>query len=91
MSGVLCRSLLPGGDGERLVPRYTLVYYLSIWYRREERQYRISHCSFSAASLVGAIGIILAWVQYSSASIPSDTLAKARVARRGSRTWTNSP
>ncbi|KAF1922947.1 MFS transporter [Didymella exigua CBS 183.55] len=37
-----------------------VVYYLSMWYKREERQYRIS-LFFSCASLAGAFGGILAW------------------------------
>lgn len=39
-----------------------VVYYLSMWYKREERQYRIS-LFFSAASLAGAFGGILAYVR----------------------------
>ncbi|EQB49751.1 putative transporter [Colletotrichum aenigma] len=37
-----------------------VVFYFSMWYRRRERQYRIS-LFFSAASLAGAFGGILAW------------------------------
>jgi MFS family permease len=37
-----------------------VVYYLSMWYKRDERQYRIS-LFFSCASLAGAFGGILAW------------------------------
>ncbi|KAL9051529.1 MAG: hypothetical protein Q9162_005958 [Coniocarpon cinnabarinum] len=37
-----------------------VVWYLSMWYRRRERQYRIS-LFFSAASLAGAFGGVLAW------------------------------
>lgn len=37
-----------------------VVYYLSLWYKRRERQYRIS-LFFSAASLAGAFGGILAY------------------------------
>ncbi|ORY19442.1 MFS nicotinic acid transporter-like protein Tna1 [Clohesyomyces aquaticus] len=37
-----------------------VVFYLSMWYKRQERQYRIS-LFFSAASLAGAFGGILAW------------------------------
>ncbi|KAL5116387.1 hypothetical protein ACEQ8H_005735 [Pleosporales sp. CAS-2024a] len=36
------------------------LHYLSMWYKRDERQYRIS-LFFSAASLAGAFGGILAW------------------------------
>ncbi|KAJ4006487.1 hypothetical protein NW766_010579 [Fusarium irregulare] len=38
-----------------------VVYYFSMWYKRRERQYRIS-LFFSAASLAGAFGGILAYV-----------------------------
>lgn len=38
-----------------------VVFYFSMWYKRRERQYRIS-LFFSAASLAGAFGGILAWV-----------------------------
>ncbi|EXF83960.1 major facilitator superfamily transporter [Colletotrichum fioriniae PJ7] len=37
-----------------------VVYYFSMWYKRRERQFRIS-LFFSAASLAGAFGGILAW------------------------------
>ncbi|KAL8677367.1 MAG: hypothetical protein Q9186_006202 [Xanthomendoza sp. 1 TL-2023] len=37
-----------------------VVFYLSMWYRREEQHYRIS-LFFSAASLAGAFGGVLAW------------------------------
>ncbi|KAF1997586.1 MFS nicotinic acid transporter-like protein Tna1 [Amniculicola lignicola CBS 123094] len=37
-----------------------VVYFLSMWYKRSERQYRIS-LFFSCASLAGAFGGILAW------------------------------
>lgn len=37
-----------------------VVYYLSMWYKRDERQYRIS-LFFSCASLAGAFGGILAY------------------------------
>jgi len=37
-----------------------VVFYLSMWYKRTERQYRIS-LFFSCASLAGAFGGILAW------------------------------
>jgi MFS family permease len=38
-----------------------VVFYLSMWYKREEQHYRIS-LFFSAASLAGAFGGVLAWV-----------------------------
>ena len=37
-----------------------VVYYLSLWYKREERHYRVS-LFFSAAAVAGAFGGILAW------------------------------
>ena len=40
-----------------------VVFYLSMWYKREEQHYRIS-LFFSAASLAGAFGGVLAWVSY---------------------------
>ncbi|GKT66439.1 major facilitator superfamily transporter [Colletotrichum tofieldiae] len=40
-----------------------VVYYFSMWYKRRERQYRIS-LFFSAASLAGAFGGILAWASH---------------------------
>lgn len=42
-----------------------VVFYLSMWYRRREQHFRIS-LFFSAASLAGAFGGILAWVRYLS-------------------------
>jgi MFS family permease len=38
-----------------------VTYYLSMWYKRSERQYRIA-LFFSAASLAGAFGGIFAYV-----------------------------
>lgn len=37
-----------------------VVFYFSMWYKRRERQYRIS-LFFSGAALAGAFGGILAW------------------------------
>jgi len=37
-----------------------IVFYLSMWYKRNERQFRVA-LFFSAASLAGAFGGILAW------------------------------
>jgi MFS family permease len=37
-----------------------VVYYFSMWYKRNERQFRIS-LFFSTASMAGAFGGILAW------------------------------
>lgn len=42
-----------------------VVYYLSMWYKRSERHFRIA-LFFSAASLAGAFGGVLAWVGYIS-------------------------
>ncbi|THC97914.1 hypothetical protein EYZ11_002612 [Aspergillus tanneri] len=39
-----------------------VVFYLSMWYKRNERHYRVA-LFFSAASLAGAFGGILAWVR----------------------------
>lgn len=41
-----------------------VVFYLSMWYKREERTYRVA-LFFSAASLAGAFGGILAYVSFS--------------------------
>jgi MFS family permease len=38
-----------------------VVFYLSMWYKRNEQHYRIA-LFFSAASLAGAFGGALAWV-----------------------------
>jgi MFS family permease len=46
-----------------------VVYYFSMWYRRRERQYRIS-LFFSGAALAGAFGGILAYVCTSPAQQP---------------------
>ncbi|KAL8685670.1 MAG: hypothetical protein Q9218_007619 [Villophora microphyllina] len=58
MSGFFAVRFFLGVAESGLFPG--VVYYLSMWYRREERQYRIS-LFFSAASLAGAFGGILAW------------------------------
>ena len=39
-----------------------VVFYLSMWYKREEQHYRVS-LFFSAASLAGAFGGVLAYVR----------------------------
>lgn len=41
-----------------------VVFYLSMWYKRNEQHYRVA-LFFSAASLAGAFGGILAWVSLS--------------------------
>ncbi|KAI4240249.1 MAG: hypothetical protein LQ352_007687 [Teloschistes flavicans] len=58
MSGFFAVRFFLGVAESGLFPG--VVYYLSMWYRREERQFRIS-LFFSAASLAGAFGGILAW------------------------------
>lgn len=49
-----------------------VVFYLSCWYRRQERQIRVA-LFFSAASLAGAFGGILAWVS-TRLSLESDLI-----------------
>ena len=44
-----------------------VVFYLSMWYKRSERQYRVA-LLFSAASLAGAFGGILAYVRLHSST-----------------------
>jgi MFS family permease len=46
-----------------------VVYYFSMWYKRKERQYRVA-LFFSAASLAGAFGGILAYVGSFNAENP---------------------
>ena len=50
MLGVTESGLFPG-----------VVFYLSMWYKRNEQHYRVA-LFFSAASMAGAFGGILAWV-----------------------------
>ena len=38
-----------------------VVFYFSMWYKRNEQQYRVA-LFFSAAALAGAFGGVLAWV-----------------------------
>lgn len=45
-----------------------VVFYFSMWYKRRERQYRIS-LFFSAASLAGAFGGILAYASTITSSL----------------------
>ena len=59
MSGFLAARFFLGVAESGLFPG--VVFYLSMWYRREEQHYRIS-LFFSAASLAGAFGGVLAWV-----------------------------
>ena len=63
MGGFFAARFILGMTESGLFPG--VVFYLSMWYKREERQYRIS-LFFSAASLAGAFGGILAWVSYAS-------------------------
>lgn len=73
MSGFFAARFFLGVTESGLFPG--VVFYLSMWYRREEQHYRIS-LFFSAASLAGAFGGILAWVSIrtfrSEASIDRD-------------------
>ena len=59
MSGFFAARFFLGVTESGLFPG--VVFYLSMWYRREEQHYRIS-LFFSAASLAGAFGGILAYV-----------------------------
>ncbi|KAI0127258.1 major facilitator superfamily domain-containing protein [Xylariales sp. AK1849] len=58
MPGFLAARFFLGVTESGLFPG--VVYYFSMWYKRRERQYRIS-LFFSAASLAGAFGGILAY------------------------------
>ncbi|PON22105.1 hypothetical protein TGAM01_v208979 [Trichoderma gamsii] len=58
LSGFLVARFFLGVTESGLFPG--VVFYLSMWYKRKERQYRIS-LFFSAASLAGAFGGILAF------------------------------
>ena len=59
MAGFFVARFVLGMTESGLFPG--VVFYLSLWYKREERQYRIS-LFFTAASLAGAFGGVLAWV-----------------------------
>lgn len=59
MAGFFAARFVLGMTESGLFPG--VVFYLSMWYRREEQHYRIS-LFFSAASLAGAFGGVLAWV-----------------------------
>lgn len=58
-SGYLSSRFFLGVAESGLFPG--VVYYVSMWYKREEQNYRIC-LFFSAASLAGAFGGVLAWV-----------------------------
>ncbi|KAI9702655.1 MAG: hypothetical protein M1820_006161 [Bogoriella megaspora] len=58
LSGFFAVRFFLGATESGLFPG--CVYYLSMWYKRSERQFRVS-LFFSAASLAGAFGGILAW------------------------------
>lgn len=62
MSGFLAVRFFLGVAESGLFPG--VVYYFSMWYKRRERQYRVA-LFFSAASLAGAFGGILAYVSLS--------------------------
>ena len=55
-----------------------VVYYLSMWYKRRERQYRIS-LFFAAAALAGSFGGILAYVCIPEANREGTVLTPSRV------------
>ncbi|KAJ5083185.1 hypothetical protein N7456_012612 [Penicillium angulare] len=57
-SGYLASRFFLGVAESGLFPG--VVYYISMWYKRNEQHYRVS-LFFSAASLAGAFGGILAW------------------------------
>ena len=59
MAGFFVARFVLGMTESGLFPG--VVFYLSMWYKREEQHYRIS-LFFSAASLAGAFGGVLAWV-----------------------------
>jgi hypothetical protein len=54
---------------------------LSMWYKRNEQHYRVA-LFFSAASLAGAFGGVLAWVSLASVQIHPPIAAKRRVGHR---------
>jgi MFS family permease len=58
-SGFLSSRFFLGVAESGLFPG--VVFYLSMWYKRNEQHYRVA-LFFSAASLAGAFGGILAWV-----------------------------
>jgi MFS family permease len=62
LAGFLAARFFLGVTESGLFPG--VVFYFSMWYKRRERQYRIS-LFFSAASLAGAFGGILAYVRRS--------------------------
>lgn len=60
LSGYLSSRFFLGVAESGLFPG--VVFYLSMWYKRNEQHYRVA-LFFSAASLAGAFGGILAWVR----------------------------
>jgi MFS family permease len=58
-SGYLSSRFFLGVAESGLFPG--VVFYLSMWYKRNEQHYRVA-LFFSAASLAGAFGGVLAWV-----------------------------
>ena len=62
-SGYLSSRFFLGVAESGLFPG--VVFYLSMWYKRNEQHYRVA-LFFSAASLAGAFGGVLAWVGFSS-------------------------
>lgn len=58
-----------------------VVFYLSMWYKRTERVYRVA-LFFSAASLAGAFGGILAYVSCPSSPLPHVSGVRRRKKKR---------
>ena len=78
MGGFFAARFILGMTESGLFPG--VVFYLSMWYKREEQHYRIS-LFFSAASLAGAFGGILAWVRFLNPFIESKLTPRYRESR----------
>jgi MFS family permease len=68
-SGYLSSRFFLGVAESGLFPG--VVFYLSMWYKRNEQHYRVA-LFFSAASLAGAFGGILAWVSSIFSFFPTE-------------------
>jgi MFS family permease len=77
-SGYLSSRFFLGVAESGLFPG--VVFYLSMWYKRNEQHYRVA-LFFSAASLAGAFGGVLAWVSFHLMSIRGPQLTVSRVSR----------